>query len=97
MLVRTRCWRNPNTLLADAQEPCFDVKKDNLSLEFPKATSLDAIAALINEIDPNEVRPIPNIEAMENLKYSECLSSELAVEVFTSRLRLANAVRKRPG
>jgi ATP-dependent helicase Lhr and Lhr-like helicase len=74
-----------NTLLADALKPHCDVKGDNLSLVFPKATSLDSIAALINEIEPENVTPIPNVQAMENLKFSECLSPEIAAEVFTSR------------
>jgi len=33
-----------NTLLADALKPECDVKGDNLSLVFPKSTSLDEIA-----------------------------------------------------
>jgi len=74
-----------NTLLSDALKPHCDVKGDNLSLVFPKATSLDDIAALINNIEPESVRPIPNSEAMENLKFSECLSDDIAAEVFTSR------------
>jgi len=63
-------------------------------LVFPKSTSLDEIAALINNIDPSSVRPIPNIEAMENLKFSECLSADLAVEVFTSRFDDRKAVEQ---
>jgi hypothetical protein len=35
---------------------------------------------------------IPNVEAMENLKFSECLSSELAIEVFMSRFNDPKAV-----
>lgn len=81
-----------NTLLADALKPHCDVKGDNLSLVFPKSTSLDEIAGLIDAIDPTAVRPIPNVEAMENLKFSECLSGELAVEVFTSRFNDRTAV-----
>lgn len=83
-----------NTLLADALKPHCDVKGDNLSLIFPKATSLDPIAALINEIEPENVRPIPNIQAMENLKFSECLSDELSAEVFTSRFNDRTAVEQ---
>lgn len=83
-----------NTLLADALKPHCDVKGDNLSLVFPKATSLDQIAALINEIEPENVKPIPNIQAMENLKFSECLSDELSAEVFTSRFDDRKAVEQ---
>jgi len=74
-----------NTLLADDLKPSCDVKGDNLSLVFPKSSSVDEVAEFIDALDPAAVRPLPNIEAMENLKFSECLSSDLAVEVFTSR------------
>jgi len=83
-----------NTLIADALKPHCDVKGDNLSLVFPKAKTLDEVAGHIREIDPQAIRPIPNIEAMENLKFSECLSSDLAVEVFTSRFNDPNAVQQ---
>ena len=81
-----------NTLLADALKPSCDVKGDNLSLVFPKSTSLDEIAGLIDGVDSESVHPIPNVEAMENLKFSECLSGELAAEVFTSRFDDRKAV-----
>jgi ATP-dependent Lhr-like helicase len=83
-----------NTLLADALKPHCDVKGDNLSLVFPKSDSLEEIAGLIDQINPESVRPIPNLEAMENLKFSECLSGELAVEVFTSRFNDQKAVEQ---
>ena len=83
-----------NTMLVDALKPHCDVKGDNLSLVFPKATSLNEIAAQINEIEPDNVMPIPNIQAMENLKFSECLSDELSAEVFTSRFNDRKAVEQ---
>ena len=46
----------------------------------------------INEIEPESVTPIPNVQAMENLKFSECLSDELSAEVFTSRFNDRKAV-----
>ena len=74
-----------NTLLADTLKPHCDVKSDNLSLSFPTASSVETVAELIDGIQPDAVRPIPNIEAMENLKFSECLSPGIAAEVFTTR------------
>jgi len=74
-----------NALLADALKPHCDVKSDNLSLSFPSAKSLDSIVEYINGIQPGAIRPIPNIDAIENLKFSECLSPEIAAEVFVSR------------
>lgn len=83
-----------NTLLADALKPSCDVKGDNLSLVFPKSTSLEEIAGLIDAVDPESIHPIPNIEAMDNLKFSECLSGDLAAEVFTSRFNAPAAVQQ---
>jgi len=74
-----------NTLLVDALKPHCDVKGDNLSLSFPTASSLETVSELISDIEPEAVCPVPNIDAMENLKFSECLSPEIAAEVFTSR------------
>ena len=74
-----------NALLADALKSHCDVKGDNLCLSFPTASSLETVSEYINGIQPDDVRPIPNAVAMENLKFSECLSPEIAAEVFTSR------------
>jgi ATP-dependent Lhr-like helicase len=74
-----------NTLLADALKPHCDVKSDNLSLSFPTASSLDTVVEYVNGTQPEAISPIPNIDAMENLKFSECLSPGIAAEVFVSR------------
>jgi len=74
-----------NALLADALKPHCDVKGDNLCLSFPTAASLEIVSEFINGIQPDAIHPIPNTVAMENLKFSECLSPEIAAEVFTSR------------
>lgn len=81
-----------NTLLADSLKPHCDVKSDNLCLSFPTASSLEVVSEYISGIQPESVRPIPNIEAMENLKFSECLSPEIATEVFVSRFNDRAAV-----
>nr|WP_197998734.1 DEAD/DEAH box helicase [Gimesia aquarii] len=74
-----------NTLLADTLKSNCDVKGDNLSLSFPTASSLETVSEFINGLQLENVRLIPNNDAMENLKFSECLSPEIASEVFTSR------------
>ena len=88
-----------NTLLADTLKPTCDVKADNLSLSFPTTSSVDAAAELIDGLRLDSVSPIPNIEAMENLKFSECLSPQIAAEVFTSRFDdragVGQAIRER--
>ena len=74
-----------NRLLADSLKVHCDVKSDNLSLSFPAASSLEAVIEYIDGIQQETIRPIPNTDAMENLKFSECLSPEIAAEVFVSR------------
>ena len=74
-----------NTLLAEALKSMCEVKSDNLSLSFPIGTSLEQINEYINGLQADNVRPIPNDDAIENLKFSECLSTSIASEVFVSR------------
>ncbi|WP_182870879.1 DEAD/DEAH box helicase [Rhodopirellula sp. JC639] len=74
-----------NSLLADALKLHCDVKADNLSLSFPPASSFDAASEQIDRIGPESVKPIPNIDAMDNLKFSECLPMGIASELFCTR------------
>ena len=83
-----------NTLLADTLKPHCDVKSDNLSLSFSTASSVESVAERISGLRPDDVHPIPNLDAMDDLKFSECLSPEIAVEVFTSRFDDRAAVRQ---
>lgn len=83
-----------NALLADTLKPHCDVKADNLSLSFSTASSVESVAELISGLRPEDVHPIPNPHAMDNLKFSECLSPKLAAEVFTSRFDDRAGVRQ---
>lgn len=74
-----------NALLADTLKPCCNVKSDNLSLSFPPGSSLETVSRYITAIRPDEVHPSPSALAMDNLKFSECLSPEIANLVFTAR------------
>jgi hypothetical protein len=56
-----------------------------LSLSFTQASSLEKVEEVIRGIQVDAVRPIPDADAMENLKFSECLSPSIAAEVFNSR------------
>lgn len=82
-----------NTLLADALKPHCDVKGDNLCLSFPKASSVQQVSEYIDSIRLEDVKPIPNEAAMENLKFSECLSSDIAREVFSVRFNSPEVIR----
>lgn len=84
------CWwtfagGTANALIADALKSDFEVKSDNLSLSFPTASSLDSVAGRIAELQPNSIKPMVNPEALDNLKFSQCLSPQAAAEVFASR------------
>ncbi len=74
-----------NTLLADALRTDFDVKSDNLSVSFPMELSITEIHEHIGRLHAESIRPRPNREAMNHLKFSECLPASLSTEVFTMR------------
>ena len=83
-----------NALLADHLRPQVDTKADNLSIKFPATSSLDAVLEWISGILANDVRPVVNPTAIENMKFTECLSPELAAEVYCSRFNDIEAVKK---
>ena len=39
----------------------------------------------LDSLHPETVRPIPHPDALENLKFSQCLPPEIAAEVFVAR------------
>jgi hypothetical protein len=45
------------------------------------ATSLETVEQVIPNIQSDMAQPIPDVDAMENLKFSECLSLSIAAEV----------------
>ncbi len=83
-----------NTLLADQLRADGDVRSDNLSLRFLPPATLDRVEALLKSLPAEKVAPVPKEEAIENLKFSECLPSHIAVKVFCARYNDAEAVRK---
>lgn len=83
-----------NSLLANALKPHCDVRSDNLSLVFANAGNPDAVGTLIQEINAEVMTPIPTEDMLDNLKFSECLSLELAAEVFASRFTDARATEQ---
>ncbi|MEZ6048725.1 MAG: hypothetical protein R3C11_24735 [Planctomycetaceae bacterium] len=83
-----------NTLLADALKPHCDVKGDNLLAGFPQS-NITRPDRCPNQRDRAGKRKADfNTDAMENLKFSECLSEELSAEVFTSRFNDRKAVEQ---
>jgi len=82
-----------NTLLADALKPHCDVKGDNLTVRFTTALSLDAIAELIDGLRAEDILPVQSADAIQNLKFGECLPPPIAAEVFSTRFNEPNAIR----
>ena len=74
-----------NGVVADALNPECNVMPDNLGLNFPSGFSAETIIAELDALPTEEVRPIPNTDVMDDLKFSECLPTPIAAEVFVSR------------
>ena len=74
-----------NTLIADALKSTCDVRGDNFCLRFSAPASVDAISEMLEGLASTTIAPLPSTEAMENLKFSECLSADVAAEVFLAR------------
>jgi ATP-dependent helicase Lhr and Lhr-like helicase len=83
-----------NALLADQLRTQIDARSDSLSVKFPATATLDVVEELIAAIVEEEVRPIPDAKAIQDLKFTECLSPELAAEVFCARFNDIEAVKK---
>jgi ATP-dependent Lhr-like helicase len=83
-----------NTLLAGRIRAKAAVRADNLSLRFPTAVKLDEAEGWIGQLRGDRVEPTLDAEAIEGLKFSECLPPHLAAEVFCARFNDAEAVSK---
>ena len=83
-----------NTLIADALKSTCDVRGDNFCLRFSGPASVDTISEMLEGLASTMISPLPSTEAMENLKFSECLSADIAAEVFSARFDDQPAVGK---
>lgn len=83
-----------NTMLSDSLKAKCDVSGDNLSLRFRAADSVDAVAKLIDGLRHETIKPVPHIDAIDNLKFSECLPPEIASEVFLARFQDKDAIQQ---
>ena len=83
-----------NALLAEYLRPLIDGKPDNFCIKFPATSALDMIEQRIGAIVMEDVRPVPNAATIEKMKFTECLSPNLAAEVFCARFNDMEAVRK---
>jgi ATP-dependent Lhr-like helicase len=83
-----------NALLADHLRAQVDAWGDNLAVRFPATSALDFVIELVSAVVVEDVHPVPNAAAIENLKFTECFSPELAAEVFCARFNDAEAVKR---
>lgn len=61
------------------------LKADNFCIRFPSTLEAAKVESLIAERLHNEVTPVPSEEAIENLKFGECLPPVIVREVFAAR------------
>ena len=81
-------------MLADHLRPKVEVRVDNLSLRFTTSLKLNEVEELIGSLTADRIEPVPAEDAIEGMKFSECLPPHLAAEVFCARFDDADAVRK---
>jgi ATP-dependent Lhr-like helicase len=81
-----------NTLVSHHLVPGQNAKADNLCFRFPTSMKLAEVETLIDTRLTGEIRPTPDEEAVENLKFSECLPGHIAGEVFSARFNDPDAV-----
>ena len=82
-----------NTLIADHLRPKTEVRVDNLSLRFTTSMKLNEVEDLIGALRDDRIEPVPAEDAIEDMKFSECLPARIAAEVFCARFNDADAVR----
>jgi ATP-dependent Lhr-like helicase len=83
-----------NALLADALRSEVDGRADNFCIRFPATSALDEVERRIAGVRAEDVRPVPNPAAIEQMKFAECLPPHLAAEVFCSRFDDPEGVKR---
>jgi ATP-dependent Lhr-like helicase len=83
-----------NALLADHPRLQVDARPDNFCIKFPATSAPDSVVEWISGILAQDVRPVVNPSAIENMKFTECLPPELASVVYCSRFNDTEAVKK---
>jgi ATP-dependent helicase Lhr and Lhr-like helicase len=82
---RTRLWA-----LALANITHVQTTADSLAIEFERTLPLEVVQQAIEELrsrDPSTLLPEVNEEALEGMKFSDCLPPTLAVHVLSMRTR----------
>ncbi len=74
-----------NSLVSDHLGTGPGTKRDNLCIRFPSNLKLAEVETLIASQMREEIIPVPRKDAIDNLKFGECLPATIAAEVFTAR------------
>ena len=74
-----------NDLLSHYFRSPTGVRSDNLTVRFPTTCTSKDIEEQLDLASAELFVPVPNAEAIENMKFSECLPSLTAAEVFCAR------------
>ena len=88
-----------NAALADGLATWLDAKvtSDNFAVRFPRCLKTDAIRLALDglrEIDPGTLLTSASDQAINGLKFSECLPRDLAAHVVRARLTDARGVKE---
>jgi hypothetical protein len=83
---------NANATLAPVLASIARVQttSDSLSIEFERALPLDTVQQAVEELrsrNPDTLLPTVSPDALEGLKFSDCLPSQLAVHILGTRAR----------
>ena len=81
-----------NSIIMDHLDGGSKAKTDNLCLRFSSPLTLADVETLITSRIRDEIVPAPSDEAIENLKFGECLPSPFASEVFAARFNDPEAI-----
>ncbi len=83
-----------NSILMDHLCGGSKSKTNNLCLRFSSTSKLADVEALIASRIREEIIPVPSQEAINNLKFGECLSPPISGEVFSARFNAPEAIEK---
>lgn len=82
-----------NALLKGHLRASAGIRSDNLAIRFPATCTLDDIERQIAALSAEAVVPVPNGDAIANLKFAECLPPPIAAEVFFAGFNAPEAIR----
>ena len=81
-----------NSIVMDHLGGGCKAKTDNLCVRFASTLKLADVEALIASRIRDEIIPVPSEEAINNLKFGECLPPPIAGEVFAARFNDPEAI-----